>query len=134
MSEAEPKRASAWPIFVALGLAISEVGVFMGLYPVAVLGLLLFAGSVAGIVHEAGYVETPWKLLTGMGGLFVLIGLGVVASQLDAQTVAAWVGTVSSENTVVLRGISIVLAGVFTAAVSVVGLTSLADPPVGANQ
>lgn len=134
MSEAEAKRASAWPVFVALGLAVSEVGVFMGFYPVAVAGLLLFAGSVAGILHEAGYVETPWRLLTGLGGVFVLVGLGVVASQLDAQTVAAWLAAVSSDNTVVLRGLSIVLAGVFTALVSAVGKSSFAEPAVGTNQ
>ena len=59
MPASEASKASPWPLFVALGLAVGEVGVFMGLYPVAVGGLLLFVGSVAGIVQEAGYSERP---------------------------------------------------------------------------
>ena len=70
----EPRKASAWPVFVAVGLAVAEIGVFLdGLYPLAVAGLLLFVGSVAGIVSEAGYVDRPWRLLGGLGYIFELV-------------------------------------------------------------
>lgn len=71
------RRVSAWPVFVALGLAISEVGIVFGIAPVAVGGLSLFAGSVAGIVHEAGYVESPWPLLAGIAAALAVVGTGL---------------------------------------------------------
>ena len=91
------RRVSAWPVFVALGLAISEVGVVFGIASVAVGGLLLFAGSVTGIVHEAGYVESPWPLLGGLAAVLVVAGTGL-----------ALVGG----GRVELRGWSIAAAGV----------------------
>ena len=69
------RKASPWPVFVAVGLAVSEIGVFLdGLYPLAVAGLLLFVGSVAGIVAEAGYVDRPWPLLAGLSVVLVVLG------------------------------------------------------------
>lgn len=56
-------RASPWPLFVALGLPISEIGILFGVAPVAVGGLLLFCGSIAGMLVESAYVETPWTAL-----------------------------------------------------------------------
>ncbi|MFB6130464.1 MAG: hypothetical protein ABEJ28_06560, partial [Salinigranum sp.] len=78
----EREKTSAWPMFVALGLAVSEVGVFMdGLYPVAVAGLLLFATSIAGILDESGYVATPWRTLGALGVVFLLAGVAIVVYQ-----------------------------------------------------
>lgn len=68
------RTASPWPVFVALGLPISEVGIVFGLFPVAVGGLLLFCGSIAGLMAESGYASTPW-LVTGIFG-FLCLGLG----------------------------------------------------------
>lgn len=67
-------RASPWPLFVALGLPVSEVGVLLGLFPVAVAGLLLFCGSVAGMLAESGYAETPWPATVALG--VVCLGVG----------------------------------------------------------
>jgi hypothetical protein len=90
------RRVSAWPVFVALGLAISEVGIVFGVAPLAVAGLLLFAGSVAGIVHEAGYVESPWPLLAGLAAVLVVVGTALA---------------LLTEGRVELRGWSIAAAG-----------------------
>ena len=99
---------SPWPVFVAVGLAVSEVGVFLGgLYPLAVAGLLLFVGSVAGIVSEAGYVDRPWGLLGGLGAALVVVGLLVVYSQVGV----AFLGAFSTTNGVVFRGFAIAGAG-----------------------
>lgn len=128
------EKASPWPLFVALGLAVGEVGVFLGLYPVAVGGLLLFVGSVAGIVHEAGYVETPWRVLAGLGVLLVVVGVWVVSTQLPAQTLDAWLGSLGTDDTVVLRGFSIVLAGLLALVGSGAGAAVRPERQYGTNQ
>jgi hypothetical protein len=131
VAASQASKASPWPLFVALGLAVGEVGVFMGLYPVAVGGLLLFVGSVAGIVQEAGYSERPWKLLAVLGGLLVAIGAWVVTTQtgVDATAVLA---AVDSTDTIVLRGFSIAAAGVIALAGSAAGVTLVDDDPFAA--
>lgn len=120
VTASEASKASPWPLFVALGLAVGELGVFMGLYPVAVGGLLLFVGSVAGIVQEAGYSERPWRLLGALGALLVVVGLWVVTTQTGVDT-AAVMAAVDGANTIVLRGFSIAAAGVIALVGSVAG-------------
>jgi hypothetical protein len=103
-------KTSPWPVVVVLGIVLSEVGILFNLYPVSVTGLLLFAGSVAGIVHEAGYVARPWRLLVGLGGSFVVVGLLVVASQVDGG-VSAFLAAATLENGIVQRGYTIAATG-----------------------
>lgn len=91
--------ASPWPLFVALGLALSEVGVVLGLRPVSVGGLLLFVGSVTGILTESGYISRPARAAGAQG--LALLGIGVVLV-LQQQT-----GTT-------VRGQSIVIAGLLS--------------------
>jgi hypothetical protein len=124
-------RSSAWPVFVALGLAVGEVGVVLALYPVAVAGLVLFVGSIACIVSEAGYAETPWPVLAGLGVVLLAFGVWVVSTQV-AATPADWLAAIGSTDAIVLRGFSIVIAGVV--AVFAAGAGSVAAPsePVGA--
>ena len=100
------RRVSAWPVFVALGLAISEVGIVLGIAPIAVGGLLLLGGSVVGIVHEAGYVDSPWPLLAGLA-----VGLIVIGTALALLTVGR----------VELRGWSIAAAGALLLAAAGLG-------------
>lgn len=119
------KRTSAWPVFIAVGLAVGEVGVVLALYPVAVAGLLLFVGSVAAIVAEAGYVETPWRLLAGLGAALVVFGGWVVSTQVP-PTPAGWWAALGSTNAIVLRGFSIVIAG--AVAVLAAGAGRIATP------
>lgn len=112
------RKASPWPLFVALGLAVSEVGVVLGLAPVAVGGLLLFGGSVAGILQEAGYVERPWPLLAGIGALLAVAGGVVIATQVTPSTLVA---SVLSPNGVTFRGLTIAGSGVILVAAGVTG-------------
>jgi len=111
----EYRTASPWPLFVALGFALSEVGVFLGVFPVAVGGIVLLGASVAGILAESGYADRPWRVLAGLGVAFGVIGVAVVATQVAPGSVA--VGDVVSEpNGVVGRGLAIVVAGVMLVA------------------
>lgn len=79
VSSAKP-RASPWPIPLVLGLVTAELGIVFGgpWLPVAVFGLLLFGGSVAGILRESSYVEAIWRsalvvtILYAVGGALVV--------------------------------------------------------------
>lgn len=68
------RKVSPWPIFIAGGLALSEVGILFNLFPLAVGGLLLLCGSIAGILTEAGYAATPWHALVACAGVLVVFG------------------------------------------------------------
>lgn len=96
-----PRLASPWPLFVALGLALSEVGVVLGLRPVSVAGLLLFSGSVAGILADSGYVSHPARAGGATGVALVLVGGALLTVHRAGTT---------------FRGRSIVIAGVATVA------------------
>ncbi|TQQ83386.1 cox cluster protein [Halonotius terrestris] len=71
------RKASPWPLFIALGVPISEIGLVFNVFPVAVGGLLLFCGCVAMMLQEAGYVTTPWPALGGMALLLFVVGAAV---------------------------------------------------------
>jgi len=112
------RTASPWPVFVALGLALSEIGVFIGLFPVAVFGLILFGGSIAGILTESGYVERPWPTLFGVGGLLAIIAVGIAVTQLPAaELVLSNIG----EGPLFTRLVAVVVAGVVMVAMGGVG-------------
>lgn len=72
------RTASPWPVFVALGIVISELGILFGLFPLAVGGLLLFGGSVVGILQESGYVESTLRASAVLSVLLFVVG-GVLA-------------------------------------------------------
>lgn len=127
------RKASAWPMFVALGLAVSELGVFLdGLYPVAVAGLLLFATSVAGILDESGYVTQPWRTMGTLGAVFVLAGAAIVVYQVGAS-VGAVTDAVDAGNGIVFRGFAIAAAGIVAGAAGVVGDVVDARRPFGSG-
>ncbi|MDZ7747116.1 MAG: cox cluster protein [Halobacteriales archaeon] len=117
---AEVRKVSAWPLFVALGLAVGEVGVVMAIYPLAIGGLVLFAGSIAGILTEAGYTERPWRTLTVLSGLFVVLGLIIVVTQ-TGTSVDAVQSALTSTDSIILRGFSIVGAGIVALAAGIAG-------------
>lgn len=76
-----PRLSSPWPVFVALGIALSELGVLLGgpMIPVAVGGIALLEGSLVGILREAGYARTRWRTALVVGAAFIGIGLLLVA-------------------------------------------------------
>lgn len=102
--------ASPWPIVVAVGFAVSELGVFVGSVPVAVGGLILFGGAGAGLAHDAGYGSSPAGPLLVAGVLFVLVGGGVWVLRTPAMTVPALVAAPGADG-VARRGLAILVAG-----------------------
>jgi hypothetical protein len=121
----EYRLSSPWPLFVALGLALSEVGIVMNLLPISVGGLVLFVGSVAGIVQDAGYVSRPWGLLGGLGSVLVVLGAVLVVTQVplsvDALLDSVAAVTSPEANANVQRGLSVAVAGLFALVGSVAG-------------
>ncbi|MBB6645945.1 DUF7541 family protein [Halobellus ruber] len=109
------RRASPWPLFVALGIPIAEVGIVFDLFPIAVGGLLLFGGSAAGMATEAGYAKTPWRALVGAAVPFAALGLGFVYTPIDLPD----------------RGYAILAAAAILVAIAVAGrlFAQDADPP-----
>ena len=112
------RTASPWPVFVALGLVLSEIGVFIGLFPVAVFGLILFGGSVAGILTESGYVTRPWPTLVGVGVVLALLAVGLAVAYVPtADITVANIG----EGPVLTRLVAVIVAGVVMVAMGGVG-------------
>ncbi len=72
------RKASPWPLFIALGVPISEIGLVFNIFPLAVGGLLLFCGCIAGILQEAGYIAQPWTAMAVLAGLLFVFGGGVL--------------------------------------------------------
>ena len=91
---------SPWPLFVALGLPIAEVGILFGLVPLAVGGLLLFCGSIAGILRENGYVSSAWRGLAGLSVLVIAGGL------------ALWYADSATGSDLLIRAYSMIGTGV----------------------
>lgn len=109
------RKASPWPMLIALGFVISEVGVVLGLFPVTVGGLLLFGGTVSGILSESGYVEQTWRSLTAFGVILLAfgaltIGLNVAIGALSLETL------LDTTRPFVYRGSAITAAGLILAA------------------
>lgn len=113
---AQYRKASAWPVFVAVGLALSEVGIVVGIFAIAVAGLLLFAGSVAGILTESGYTAGLWWPLVGFGVALSAVGGLLVVWQvgLSFDVMAAAIASPGTAATgpVVPRALAIGLAGI----------------------
>lgn len=97
------RMASPWPLFVALGIPISEIGILFDLFPVAVGGLLLFGGSVAGMAHESGYAKTPWRALAVLSVILSVIGGAVAFTD---------VGLVSRGYAIIAAGVILLVGGV----------------------
>mgnify|MGYP000070597229 FL=1 len=112
------RTASPWPLLVAVGFALTEVGVFLGIFPIAVGGVLLLGGSVAGILGESGYARRPWRTLALLGVGFFALGAALVATQTVGSSVNL-AQTVADPNGVVGRGLAIAVAGIMLVAAGV---------------
>lgn len=116
----ERSRVSPWPLFIAIGFAISEIGILFGTVPLAVGGILLFGGSCAGIIYEVGYSNSPWSISALIGVLFIGIGgilLGSIISDFSVTTML----TVVSENGVAQRAAVVLVGGVLLLVGGIVG-------------
>jgi hypothetical protein len=111
-------KTSPWPIVVVLGVVFSELGILFNVYPVAVAGLVVFVGSVSGIVHEAGYVVSPWRLLVGLGAALAVLGGAIVSVRFDGG-LSASVFAAAAADGILQRGLTIAATG---AVVSVAGI------------
>lgn len=116
-------RASPWPLFVALGLAVGELGILFNLFPVAVGGLLLLCGSIAGMATESGYASTPWRALVVCGAIVLVLGGALLYA--DGQ-VGPQVARLTERGYAMLTAAAIMLVG------GVVGeaLERREEPPV----
>lgn len=114
----EYDKTSPWPIVVVFGLVLSEIGVLFGVYPIAVGGLTMFVGSVSGIVHEAGYVASPWRLLSGLGAALFVAGTLVLSTQGDVTAIGTFL-TATGGNAIEQRAITVAGTG---AALVAIGL------------
>jgi hypothetical protein len=99
------RMASPWPVFVALGIPVAEIGILFDVLPVAVGGLLLFGGSAAGLATEAGYAQTPWRALAGAAIPFAALGIGFLFTAINLPN----------------RGVAILAAVVIMIAVAAAG-------------
>jgi hypothetical protein len=107
-------KASPWPLFVALGFVLLEVGLLIGFFPIAVGGVLLFGGSVAGILTESGYTAHLWRTLIRAGAVFCAIGIGLIALQgtFDVSGLLAAVETPNAAGSrLASRGVAVALGG-----------------------
>ena len=115
------RMSSPWPLIVVLGLVFSELGLLFNVFAVAVVGLLLFVGAIAGIVLESGYAERPWTLLASLGVMLCVLGVLVTVTQLESITLDALAGVIGQPNGIVARGVELLIAGVVAVAVGAGG-------------
>ena len=115
------RMSSPWPLIVVLGLVFSELGLLFNVFAVAVGGLLLFVGAIAGIILESGYAERPWNLLAGLGAVLCVLGALLTATQLDSVTLDALASVVGQPNGIVARGVELLIAGIVALAVGAGG-------------
>lgn len=115
------RMSSPWPLIVVLGLLFSELGLLFNVFPVAVGGLLLFVGAIAGIVLESGYADRPWNLLAGLGIALCVLGALVTVTQLDSVTLDAITTVVGQPNGIVGRGVELLIAGIVSVVIGAGG-------------
>ncbi|EMA51177.1 DUF7541 family protein [Halococcus thailandensis] len=115
------RMSSPWPLIVVLGLLFSELGLLFNVFPVAVGGLLLFVGAIAGIVLESGYADRPWNLLAGLGVALCVLGALVTVTQLDSVTFDAIATVVGRPNGIVGRGVELLIAGIVSVVIGAGG-------------
>ena len=103
------RKASPWPMLVAFGFVISEVGIVLGVFPIAVGGLLLFAGTVAGILNESEYVTRSWLSLAVIGVLLTILGALAVGLNIAPSAISVD-ALLDQSRPFVYRGTSILAA------------------------
>ena len=110
------RKASPWPMLVAFGFVISEIGVVLGLFPITVGGLVLFGGTVAGILSESGYVQQTWASLLAIGGVIIALGVTTIGLNVDPSALSVEM-LLDATRPFVYRGSAITAAGLCLVAV-----------------
>lgn len=110
------RETSAWPIFVALGVAVGELGVLFNLVPVAVGGVVLFGGASAAVVAESELADGPWRPLAAIGAIVGAISLGVWSLRVSEPTLSAYLARVATDAIAVRAAVVFVAALVLVAA------------------
>jgi hypothetical protein len=110
--------ASLWPMFVAFGLAVAEIGVVVGVFLLTVVGFLTFTGAVTGILYESGYVQNPWQTLGVLATVVLALGFGVF---LGFGGVVGGTDLLAVPNAISYRGLSMIAAGALTLLTAGVG-------------
>lgn len=108
---ADAPTASPWPILVAVGLACAEVGIVLDLFPVAVVGLLVLARSLVGILAESGHLSRPRLLAAGLGITFLAAGSALYAAGTGSVAPDSGLETLVGLSS---RGLAVAVAGVLT--------------------
>ncbi|MFT4880317.1 MAG: hypothetical protein ACI9CA_000098 [Natronomonas sp.] len=119
------RKASPWPLFVALGFVLSELGVIMGFFSVTVVGLLLFGGTTGAILQESGYIAQSWRAMVSIGALFALLGAVVIATWGETLAVG---GLVDPTNSFAYRGFAVAISGAILAAVGTTAKVASRQP------
>lgn len=88
-------RSSPWPVLIALGLVVAEVGILFGVALVGIGGLLLFGWSCAALLSDAGVTASGWRAVLATGTVLATAGGIVWAARLPAYTVSAAVRAVA---------------------------------------
>ncbi len=119
------RKASPWPLFVALGFVLSELGVIMGFFSVTVVGILLFGGTTGAILQESGYIAQSWRAMVSIGALFALLGAVVIATWGETLAVG---GLVDPANSFAYRGFAVAISGAILAAVGTTAKVASRQP------
>ncbi|HKL27922.1 MAG TPA: hypothetical protein VJ898_01525 [Natrialbaceae archaeon] len=78
-------------------------------------------GSIAGILAETEYVDSPWPLLAGLGVVLVALGAVIYWYTGAPFSVEVVIETLEFGRTVAYRGLAIVTAGIVSVAVAIGG-------------
>lgn len=103
-------RSSGWPILVALGVAVGELGVLFGVTPVAVGGVLLSGGGSAALVAESGLADDPWRPLVVIGTIVGAISLGVWSLRVAEFSLSAFLARAATDDIAVRAAVVFVAA------------------------
>lgn len=107
---------SGWPIIVALGLVVGELGVLFGATPVAVGGVVLFGGGAAAIAREAGLARDPWRPLAAIGLVIGALSFGVWSLRVYELSPGAYLMQVATDAIAVRAAVVFAAALVLVAA------------------
>jgi|AntDeeMinimDraft_5_1070356.scaffolds.fasta_scaffold04814_5 uncharacterized membrane protein len=121
------RKSSPWPMLIALGIVFSEVGIVLGLFPVAVGGLVLLLGSIGGILRETEYVSSPWPVFFGLSVVLVAVGMSLFS--FAGGTISQNLTVSATDSSIALRGLSIAAAGLVGAVLAPILRSQLQSQP-----